>query len=192
VLWYRPHLDTQDINGINTAAVVLLCLPFISLAFFKLFNFIWEKTGSPIQAGASIAMVLFLTAVVAAYSKLTGITADAILGTVAGMIFCGIWLITSNLALAMTTVAIGFILLIILFIYHKYTQNRVDLNTSQVYTFSMIGLVIIATILFTYYYSSRHYPDGSPYNFVGLLCFSLILVMIRFGPGWWAAIRREI
>lgn len=188
-IWYRPHLDTQHINGINTAAIVLLCLPFISLALFRLFNSILVKTGSPIQAGASVAMVLLLTAVVAAYSKLTGIKADISLGTVAGLVFCGVWLATSNLALAMTTVALGFVLLILLFIYHKYTQNRVDLSTAQIGTFSMIGLVIITVICAAYYDSSRYHPDESPYYFLGPACFALIFVVIRFGPGWWAEIR---
>lgn len=179
VLWFHPRLDNDDIHQLNNVMGFVLCLPFFILLFIKMFLFYWSKTGSTFQAAMSLAVIVFMMGVVSVYSKLTGIKINYILGAMAGMIFAGIWLYTDNLMFAAASVGAAFVLLVILFIYRQYTQERVDLSSAELMNYALIGFAIISAILVSYYYAR-----GSAYNFVGALCFCLLYLAIRYGVQW--------
>ncbi|NMB78172.1 MAG: hypothetical protein GYA23_03665 [Methanomicrobiales archaeon] len=191
-IFYRPKLDTKRIERINGLAVLILCLPFLGMVLLNLFFFFWDKTGSMFQAAASVGMVLFLTMIIEAYSKFTGIKVDTTIGVSAGLIFSLLWLITSNLILASTIVGAGYIFLILLYIYHKYSHVPVNLSSRFIITCTAIGLTIFTILSISYYYSSRYYPDESPYYFLGPGVFALIFLFIRSGGGWLGVIRGEL
>jgi hypothetical protein len=175
---YHPRLDNDDITRLNNIMVVVLCLPFLAMAFLKLFFFLWSETGSSTEAAVSVAMMIVLIGIISAYSKLTGIKSDITLGIIAGMLFTLIWLITSDLKMAVVIVGTGLIILIIVFMYHKYTQNPVDL-TSPLINYIVIGIVVIVAIILSSYYS-----HGSAYHYLGLLLFFLVYLLIGYGANW--------
>lgn len=99
-IWRHPRIDDADIRRLNSIGIVSLCLPFFSLAAIYLFLEIYEKTGSPLQAIVSLAMIGVITGIVVTFSGLTGMRLNALLGLMAGMVFCGIWMYLSNLLFA--------------------------------------------------------------------------------------------
>ncbi len=174
-IWYHPRFDDDDIRRINRIGMVILCLPVLVLVFIRMYIHIWEISGSVFQGIASIGIVILTTGIVAAYSRLTGIKADMVLGMIAGVIFSGIWLYTTDIRLAAGSVVIGIVVLILIFIYTRYTRREVDLSSNQLMNYSLVGLAVIMALLVSYYTA-----QGDAGTFVGFFSFCMVYLGVRY------------
>jgi hypothetical protein len=179
LLKVHPRLDNEDIARLNNIVLLFLYLPFLAIILSDHFFLIWEESGSAIQATASVAVIILLMAIVYAFAKITGIKSEVNLGAIAGLMFSMIWLITSDLRLAVVMAGTGFIVLVIVFMYHKYTQNPVDLTSPQLMNYIVTGSLVIIAILLSYTSS-----DGSFDRFIGALIFFSIFFLIVYGFNW--------
>jgi hypothetical protein len=171
---YRPHLDSNDITRLNNIMTLVVSLPFLAMVFIEQFLFMDSATGNSVQATVSVAGIIFLMGVVAAYSRLFGIKADIGLGAAVGILVSMFWLITSSFVLVVVTVGAGFIILNLVFLYNKYTRNPVDLTSPQIANYTLAGFIVI--IVFLMAYASA---EGSVPQFFGFLVF--ILIFLSFG-----------
>ena len=174
-IWFHPRFDDEDIRRINNIGMVILCLPVLVLVFIRMFIHIWEISGSVFQGIASIAMVILMTGIVAAYSRFTGIQAHVFLGMIAGLVFSGIWLYTGDLRLATGAVVIGIVALILIFICTRYTRRVIDLSSNQLMNYSLLGFSVIMAVLLAYY--TAHGDAGT---FVGFFSFCMIYLGVRY------------
>jgi hypothetical protein len=179
LLKIHPRLDKENITRLNNIVLFFLYLPVLAIILSDHFFLIWEESGSAIQATVSVAVIPLLMGTVYVYAKFTGIKSDINLGAIAGLMFSMIWLITSDLRLAVVMAGTGFIVLVIVFMYHKYTQNSVDLTSPQLMNYIVTGSLVIIAILLSYASS-----EGSFDRFIGALIFFSIFFLIVSGFNW--------
>lgn len=149
VVRYRPTISDEDLTWINTVAVVFLT---VGPGFFTLFMHLWGRTGSISQAiltfGMIAAICLVSMGIIYGYKTLIGMKIDPELGGLAGAFFTVIWLVSSNLTYALIPLVLGFVLLIIVFMYQKKTGTLVDLTSARLFVpIWSVFIVITITII---------------------------------------------
>jgi hypothetical protein len=170
IFLYRPK--DEKLERLATYFLVLFTL---GMGAVQQIILLWEGTGDISHAVYTVeimmAVCLVSTGIIYGYRKFTGMKVDLGLGTVAASIFTGVWLFTSNMTLGLITLGLGFVFLVVVFMYQKKTGEIIDLSSRKMYGFIQAISVAILGIVYLGPFLLLIFPNSIPFGLLLLAMF---------------------